>query len=84
MTATLEASTLLTVAVAPLVGAMLAGIFGTSLGGAWLGRKLSHSLTILGVLISFVLSAHTLMLVVQEGARFNETIYTWMDRSCRA
>jgi NADH-quinone oxidoreductase subunit L len=79
MTATLEASTLLTVAVAPLVGAMLAGIFGTSLGGAWMGRKLSHSLTILGVLISFVLSAHTLVLVVQEGARFNETIYTWMD-----
>ena len=79
MNATLEASTLLTAALAPLVGAMLAGIFGTSLGGAWLGRKLSHSLTILGVLISFVLSAHTLMLVVQEGARFNETIYTWMD-----
>ena len=79
MNATLEASTLLTAALAPLVGAMLAGIFGTSLGGAWLGRKLSHSLTILGVLISFVLSAHTLMLVIQEGARFNETIYTWMD-----
>ena len=79
MNATLEASTLLTAALAPLVGALLAGIFGTSLGGAWLGRKLSHSLTILGVLISFVLSAHTLMLVIQEGARFNETIYTWMD-----
>ena len=79
MNATLEASTLLTAALAPLVGALLAGIFGTSLGGAWLERKLSHSLTILGVLISFVLSAHTLMLVVQEGARFNETIYTWMD-----
>jgi len=79
MNATLEVSTLLTVALAPLAGALLAGIFGTALGGAWLGRRLSHGLTILGVLVSFVLSAHTLVLVAQEGARFNETLYTWMD-----
>jgi NADH-quinone oxidoreductase subunit L len=32
----------------------------------------------LGVLLSFVLSAQTLVQVVQEGASFNETIYTWM------
>ena len=43
-----------------------------------MGRKLSHGLTIFGVLLSFVLSAQTLLQVVQEGARFNETIYTWM------
>ncbi len=78
MNASLQASTLLTIALAPLAGALLAGIFGTALGGAWFGRKLSHGLTILGVLLSFVLSAHTLMQVVQDGARFNDTLYTWM------
>jgi len=78
MNTTLQASTLLTIALAPLAGAMLAGIFGTALGGAWMSRKFSHGLTILGVLLSFVLSAQTLVQVVQEGARFNETIYTWM------
>jgi NADH-quinone oxidoreductase subunit L len=78
MNASLQASTLLTIALSPLAGAVLAGVFGTALGGAWLGRKLSHSLTILGVLLSFVLSAQTLNLVVQDGARFNDTIYTWM------
>ena len=78
MNSTLQASTLLTIALAPLAGSLLAGIFGTALGGAWMGRKLSHGLTIFGVLLSFVLSAQTLLQVVQEGARFNETIYTWM------
>jgi NADH-quinone oxidoreductase subunit L len=40
---------------------------------------MSHTLTILGVLVSFVLSAQTLYSVVTEGARFNETLYTWME-----
>ena len=78
MSHTLSASTLLAVPLAPLAGAVLAGVFGTKFGGNWFGRKLSHSLTILGVFISFVLSAMTLMSVVNDGARFNETIYTWM------
>ncbi|MBA3056880.1 MAG: NADH-quinone oxidoreductase subunit L [Rhodoferax sp.] len=63
---------------APLVGAVLAGIFGTKFGGNWIGRRLSHSLTILGVFLSFVLSAWVLKSVAIDGARFNETIYTWM------
>jgi len=78
MNASLHASNLLLIALAPLLGSLLAGIFGTALGGAWLGRRLSHALTISGVLLSFIFSAQTLMLVVQEGARYNETIYTWM------
>jgi NADH-quinone oxidoreductase subunit L len=77
MSATLSASTLLAVPLAPLVGALLAGILGTKLGGNWIGRRLSHFLTILGVLVAFILSAQTLMKVI-DGARFNETIYTWM------
>jgi NADH-quinone oxidoreductase subunit L len=78
MSQTLSASTLLAVPLAPLVGAALAGIFGTTFGGNWIGRRLSHSLTILGVLVAFILSAMTLKSVAVDGARFNETIYTWM------
>ena len=78
MSQTLSASTLLAVPMAPLVGAVMAGILGTSLGGNVIGRRVSHSLTILAVLLSFVLSALTLYSVVQHDARFNETLYTWM------
>jgi NADH-quinone oxidoreductase subunit L len=78
MSQTLQASTLLAVPMAPLVGSALAGIFGTRFGGNKIGRGLTHSLTILGVFIAFVLSAMTLQSVAMDGARFNETLYTWM------
>ncbi len=78
MSQTLQASTLLAVPMAPLVGSALAGIFGTHLGGNKIGRGLTHTLTILGVFIAFVLSAMTLYSVAVDGARFNETLYTWM------
>lgn len=78
MSSTLSASTLLAVPLAPLVGSLLAGVFGTKFGGNWIGRRLSHILTILGVAIAFVLSAMTLKSVAMDGARFNETIYEWM------
>ncbi|MDD2844062.1 MAG: NADH-quinone oxidoreductase subunit L [Rhodoferax sp.] len=78
MSQTLSSSTLLVVALAPLVGALAAGVLGTKFGGNVIGRRLSHSVTILGVLLSFVLSVMTLQSVVVDGARFNETIYTWM------
>jgi NADH-quinone oxidoreductase subunit L len=78
MSQTLNATTLLAVPMAPLVGAVLAGILGTQFGGNWIGRRLTHTLTILGVLIAFILSAATLKSVAIDGARFNETLYTWM------
>lgn len=78
MSQTLSASTLLAVPLAPLVGAVLAGIFGTAFGGNWIGRRVSHTLTIAGVLLAFILSAMTLKSVALDGARFNETLYTWM------
>ena len=78
MSQTLSVSTLLAVPLLPLAGAVLAGVFGTAFGGNWLGRRLSHTLTILGVLLAFILSAMTLKSVAMDGARFNETIYTWM------
>ena len=77
MSNTLSASTLLAVPLAPLVGSALAGILGTAFGGNVFGRRASHSATILGVLVAFVLSAMTLV-DVMNGARFNATIYEWM------
>ena len=77
MSATLQASTLLAVPLAPLAGSALAGLFGTRFLGNVIGRRASHSLTILGVLVSFILSAMTLSAVI-DGARLNETLYTWM------
>ena len=78
MSQTLQASHLLAVPLAPLVASVLAGVFGTHFGGNWLGRRITHSLTILGVLAAFILSAQTLWSVAEDGARFNETLYTWM------
>ncbi len=63
---------------APLVGSALAGLFGTKFGGNHIGRKVTHSLTILGVLIAFIISAMTLRSVIVDGARFNATLYEWM------
>ncbi len=79
MSQTLSAATLLAVPLAPLVGSALAGVFGTAFGGNRIGRKLSHSLTILGVFVAFVISAMTLKDVAIDGARFNQTLYTWMS-----
>lgn len=78
MSQTLSVSNLLIVPLAPLVGSVLAGVLGTKFGGNVIGRRASHSATILGVLIAFIVSAMTLQSVAQDGARFNETIYTWM------
>ncbi|MBA4255133.1 MAG: NADH-quinone oxidoreductase subunit L [Polaromonas sp.] len=78
MSSTLSASTLLAVPLAPLIGAVLAGVWGTRFGSNWFGRRLSHTFTILGVTIAFVLSALTLRDVALDGARFNATIYEWM------
>ncbi len=78
MSQTLNASMLLAVPLAPLLGALVAGVLGTQFGGNLIGRRMSHSLTIGGVLLSFILSAITLDSVVNHGARFNQTIYTWM------
>jgi NADH-quinone oxidoreductase subunit L len=69
---------LLAVPLAPLVGSILAGVLGTKFGGNRIGRTASHWLTIIGVFIAFVISALTLNAVVVDGARFNETLYTWM------
>ena len=73
MSATLSPSLLLAVPLAPLAGALVAGLFGRQVG-----RAGAHVVTILGVAIAFVLSAYVLGSVVHDGAYFNATIYEWM------
>src|SRR5213595_3476825 len=74
MAATLSPSTLLWVPLAPLAGSVIAGFFGKTIG-----RRGAHTVTILGVLISFIVSAMVLKSVAVDGARFNATIYEWMN-----
>src|SRR5450830_1625508 len=69
---------LLAVPLAPLAGAAIAGLLGTKFFGNVVGRKVSHTATILGVLIAFVISLQTL-LAVTDGASYNGTLYTWMN-----
>lgn len=79
MSQTLSATTLLVVPLAPLAGCLLAGTLGTAFGGNRIGRIASHSATIGGVLLAFVISAMTLRAVAMDGAHFNQTIYEWMN-----
>ena len=63
----------LLVPLAPLAGALLAGLFGKSVG-----RTGAHLVTILGVAASFVAS----VLIYQDvaaGHTFNGAVYTWME-----
>ena len=62
----------LIVPLAPLVGAILAGLFGWLIGRTW-----SHRITILGVAISCVAS-YFVFQDVQQGGHFNGSIYTWL------
>jgi NADH-quinone oxidoreductase subunit L len=70
--ATISQNLLLTVPLAPLAGALIAG-----LAGKFVGRRGAHFFTILGVFIAFVCSAVVLSQVA-AGARFNATVYEWM------
>src|SRR5678815_5306738 len=73
MATTLSPALLTVVPMAPLVGAIVAGLFGKPIG-----RAGAHTVTILGVLVSFLISAWVLFAVAVDGARFNGTVYEWM------
>ncbi len=72
MEQTISQNLLLTVVLAPLFGALVAGLAGKAVG-----RRGAHVITILGVLVAFIGSVVVLTQVV-AGARFNATIYEWM------
>ncbi|HEX2530625.1 MAG TPA: NADH-quinone oxidoreductase subunit L [Burkholderiaceae bacterium] len=77
MAGQLNPNLLLAVPLAPLAGSVIAGLFGTKFFGNKVGRTTSHTATILGVLIAFLISFDTL-LAVMDGAGYNGTIYTWL------
>jgi len=62
----------LMVAFAPLLGAIVAGLFGRRIG-----RAGAHSVTIFAVLLSFLCSC-AIFADVLQGERFNGTVYTWL------
>jgi len=66
----------LLIALAPLAGAILAGLFGTGFLGRPIGRRASHVITILGVLVSTIGSVVVLNDVL-NGLRFDGAVYTW-------
>ena len=64
----------LAIPLAPLLGAIVAGLFGKQIG-----RSGAHWVTILGVAVSFVLSLFVFWdLVFAGGEPFNGSVYTWM------
>src|SRR5271169_235868 len=66
-------STYLTIVLAPLLASIIAGLFGKQIG-----RIGAHSITILGVAISCVLSCNVLYKMSFEGMpSFNGTVYIW-------
>ncbi|MEO1576651.1 MAG: NADH-quinone oxidoreductase subunit L, partial [Pseudomonadota bacterium] len=63
----------LTIVLAPLVAAVLTGLFGKKLG-----RTVSHSLCILGVGVACAMSANVLYSMVFGGQPgFEATVYQW-------
>src|ERR1700720_1433044 len=64
----------LTIALAPLVAAVIAGLFGKAIG-----KSGAHGVTILAVGISCVLSFYVLYQILFDGlAPYNGTVYTWL------
>ena len=68
-------NTYLAIVLAPLIGALIAGLLRNAIS-----RAIAHWVTILGVGIAFVLSMRVLWGFVQgELEPFNENIYTWLE-----
>ncbi|MGH8798033.1 MAG: NADH-quinone oxidoreductase subunit L, partial [Caldimonas sp.] len=74
MAAQLTQNLLLAVPLAPLAGALVAGLFGKAVG-----RGGAHWVTIVGVAISFLISSWVLYAVAVDGARYSGTVYEWMQ-----
>ena len=65
---------LLAIAILPLLGAILAGLFGRVIG-----RVGAHTVTIAAVATSFILSVHVLKQIYLDGVpAFDGPVYTWL------
>lgn len=78
MAGQITSNLLLVVPMAPLAGAVVSGLFGTKFFGNVVGRTVSHSAAILGVLIAFIASCVVLSAVL-NGESYNATLYQWMN-----
>jgi NADH-quinone oxidoreductase subunit L len=66
-------NTLLTIVLAPLIAAVIAGVFGRQVG-----RRGAHSVTIIGVGLSFVLSLNLLIKIISGSiTSLNVNLYQW-------
>ena len=71
----LSKSMLVAVVLAPLLGSIIAGLFGRQVG-----RAGAHTVTILGVAVSCALSCWVLYQLAWQGAApFNQNLYTFFD-----
>ncbi len=71
----LSTSILLVIALAPLIGCLLAGFL-----SHFIGRVGAHSVTIIGMVISCALSFYVLYQLTLGGAdSYNQNIYTWFQ-----
>jgi len=70
----LNENLLLTLVLAPLFGSVVAGLFGKKIG-----ETASHTVTILGVAIAFILSAWVFKQVIFDGASYNDRVYQWLQ-----
>ena len=77
MESTLSPVFLLAIALAPLLGSLVVGLFGTGFFGRQVTRRASHGITIALVAFSTIASFYVLYQVVVNGAYFNDTLYTW-------
>jgi NADH-quinone oxidoreductase subunit L len=68
----------LLVPLAPLAGAIIAGLWGTKLFGNLLPRAGAHWVTIIGVAVSFVASV-LIYMDVMRGNVYNGPVYTWLE-----
>ncbi len=64
----------LTLILAPLIASAIAGLFGFAIG-----KRASHSITILGVLISTICAYIIFYQVQIEGLHYNGPLYNWFD-----
>ncbi|MEN5059895.1 NADH-quinone oxidoreductase subunit L [Luteimonas sp. TWI1416] len=71
---TISKSILVAIVLAPLLGSVIAGLFGRQVG-----RVGAHVATIAGVAVSCALSVYTLWQLLQGAAPFNENVYTFFE-----
>ena len=70
----LSTTHLLVIVLAPLLGAIVAGLFGRQVG-----RAGAHTVTILGVAVSCAFSAWVLWQLVQGATPYNQNVYTFFE-----